>query len=66
MDLLKESELTTHCPFKGDASYWTVRVGNKVVENAVWSYPEPTLSAGSPTRRLPGLLLAYDGRVVVV
>src|SRR5919106_3697008 len=27
MDLLEESDHTTHCPFKGDASYWAVRVG---------------------------------------
>ena len=45
MDLLEESDHTTHCPFKGDASYWSVRVGNRVSENAVWSYPEPIDSA---------------------
>jgi uncharacterized protein (DUF427 family) len=41
MDLLEESAHTTHCPFKGDASYWSVRVGERVAENAVWGYPEP-------------------------
>jgi uncharacterized protein (DUF427 family) len=45
MDLLEESDHTTYCPFKGDASYWSVRVGNRVAENAVWSYPEPIDSA---------------------
>ena len=40
-DLLEETDHTTHCPFKGDASYWSVRVGDRVAENAVWSYPEP-------------------------
>jgi len=40
-DVLEESEHKTHCPFKGDASYWSVRVGDRVSENAVWSYPEP-------------------------
>jgi uncharacterized protein (DUF427 family) len=45
MELLKESDHTTHCPFKGDASYWSVRVGDRVAENAVWSYPEPIDSA---------------------
>jgi uncharacterized protein (DUF427 family) len=39
-DLLEETEHTTHCPFKGDASYWTIRVGGKVAENKVWGYPE--------------------------
>jgi uncharacterized protein (DUF427 family) len=40
-DLLEPSDHTTHCPFKGDASYWSVRVGDRVAENAVWSYLEP-------------------------
>jgi uncharacterized protein (DUF427 family) len=38
---LEESDHTTYCPFKGDASYWSVRVGERVAENAVWGYPEP-------------------------
>lgn len=41
MDLLEETDRTTHCPHKGDASYWSVRVGQRVEENAAWSYPEP-------------------------
>jgi uncharacterized protein (DUF427 family) len=40
-DLLEESGHTTHCPFKGDARYWHVRAGERVAENAVWSYPQP-------------------------
>ena len=55
MDLLEESDHTTHCPFKGDASYWSVRVGDKVAENAAWSYPEPIDSA----RPLAGLIAFY-------
>jgi len=41
MDLLEPTEHSTHCPWKGDASYWSVRVGPKVSENAAWSYPQP-------------------------
>jgi uncharacterized protein (DUF427 family) len=41
MDLLEATDHTTHCPFKGDASYWSVRVGDNVAENAVWGYREP-------------------------
>ena len=44
-DLLEATDHTTHCPFKGDASYWTIRVGDRVAENAAWAYPEPV--AGS-------------------
>ena len=31
----------TYCPYKGDASYWSIRSGSRTVENAVWSYEAP-------------------------
>ena len=40
-DLLEPTDLSTHCPFKGDARYWSIRVGDRVAENAVWGYDEP-------------------------
>jgi len=40
-DLLEPTAHATTCPFKGEASYWSVRVGDRVAENAVWGYPEP-------------------------
>lgn len=40
-DLLVPTDHRTHCPFKGDASYWSVRVGERVAENAFWAYPAP-------------------------
>jgi uncharacterized protein (DUF427 family) len=39
--LLERTERSTHCPFKGDASYWTVRNGERVAEDAVWAYEQP-------------------------
>jgi uncharacterized protein (DUF427 family) len=44
-DLLEETDHSTHCPFKGDASYWTIRAGDSSAENAVWTYREPIASA---------------------
>ena len=41
LDLLERSAHSTHCPFKEDAAYWTVRVGERRAENAVWSYETP-------------------------
>lgn len=32
---------STHCPFKGEASYWSVRVGDRVEENVLWAYESP-------------------------
>ena len=39
--LLERTGTSTHCPFKGDASYWTVRAGDRVVEDGVWAYEQP-------------------------
>ncbi len=41
LDLLTKTEHSTHCPFKGDASYWTITAGDTVAENAAWSYENP-------------------------
>ena len=41
LGLLEKTAHTTHCPFKGNASYWTLKVGEAVAENAVWSYEDP-------------------------
>lgn len=41
MALLTRSGRSTHCPYKGDASYFSINVGGKVLENAVWSYETP-------------------------
>ena len=46
MDLLIPSDKKTHCPFKGEASYWSIEVGDRTAEDAVWGYPEPI--AGCP------------------
>ncbi len=39
--MLKATDHSTHCPFKGQASYWNIAVGDTVLENAVWGYPAP-------------------------
>lgn len=41
MDLLRRTHHRSHCPFKGNASYWSIEIGDKEVENAVWSYENP-------------------------
>lgn len=41
MELLRRTDHSTHCPFKGDASYWSLEVAGNRAENAVWSYETP-------------------------
>jgi uncharacterized protein (DUF427 family) len=43
-DLLEPTSQRTHCPYKGDASYYTVVAGGRRFENAVWAYAEPIAS----------------------
>ncbi|TPI38547.1 DUF427 domain-containing protein [Mesorhizobium sp. B3-1-9] len=38
---LAATEHSTHCPYKGDASYWSVREAGDVGENAMWAYETP-------------------------
>jgi uncharacterized protein (DUF427 family) len=54
-DLLQPSDHHTTCPFKGEASYRSLTVGDRVVENAAWYYPNPI--AGAPP--LAGHLALY-------
>lgn len=44
-DLLEPSEHVTWCPFKGHATYRSVRVGERTAPNAVWAYEEPLAGA---------------------
>lgn len=41
MSYLQQSNHSTHCPFKGDASYFTLSVNDKIADNAVWTYESP-------------------------
>ncbi len=41
MDLLKATAHASHCPYKGDASYFSIEAGGRIAENAVWSYQQP-------------------------
>lgn len=40
-DLMHRTRHHTYCPFRGTATYWTLKVGEQVAENAVWSYESP-------------------------
>jgi uncharacterized protein (DUF427 family) len=41
MDLLKATSHSSHCPYKGDANYFSISADGKSAENAVWSYEQP-------------------------
>jgi len=41
LEKLVPSEMTTQCPYKGVASYWSVEAGGEREEDLVWSYQDP-------------------------
>jgi uncharacterized protein (DUF427 family) len=41
MDLMRPSDHTSRCPYKGTARYHSLAAAGRVLENFMWSYPEP-------------------------
>ena len=46
-ELLRPTQTTTYCNYKGLATYWAAVIGDTVVDDVAWSYPDP------PTESLP-------------
>lgn len=44
-EFFRQSDLHTTCPWKGQASYWDVAVGDEANEGAAWYYPDPLSAA---------------------
>jgi uncharacterized protein (DUF427 family) len=60
VDLLERTDRETYCPFKGTAAYWTLRAGDRTLENAVWSYEAPYDEIESIRERLAFYPSAVD------
>jgi uncharacterized protein (DUF427 family) len=41
MEYMSRTDRVTHCPFKGEASHYTLLMDGKFAENGVWSYEDP-------------------------
>ena len=64
LDLMRPTEHHTRCPYKGEASYWTIEVPGDTgpvrrAENAVWAYPSPYDEVSG----LTGYYAFYSNRV---
>jgi len=59
MSLLKRTDHQTHCPYKGDASYFSIVADGRSAENAVWSYEQPFPAVGE----IKDYLAFYPDRV---
>ncbi|MGP0089039.1 MAG: DUF427 domain-containing protein [Xanthobacteraceae bacterium] len=59
MTLFTRTDHVTHCPYKGDASYFSIAVGDRVAKDAIWSYEQPY----SAVTEIVGRLAFYSDRV---
>ena len=59
--LLERTPHTTVCPYKGTASYWSVKGAGTGGENIAWSYEQPLQDA----TQLTGLIAFYDERTTI-
>jgi uncharacterized protein (DUF427 family) len=59
MSALMRTSHHTHCPYKGEASYFTISAGGRTAENAVWSYETPFPAVAE----IKGYLAFYPNRV---
>jgi uncharacterized protein (DUF427 family) len=49
----------THCPYKGEASYYSIHAGDRTVQNALWSYEQPLEAVSA----IAGYMAFYPDRV---
>lgn len=59
LDLLRPSDRRTECPYKGEASYFSVEVNGRRFDDVVWTYRTPLPEA----QKIAGLACFYDERV---
>lgn len=59
MALLARTAHGTHCPYKGDANYYSIMADGKTAENAIWTYETPFPAV----KEIAGHLAFYPGRV---
>jgi uncharacterized protein (DUF427 family) len=61
MDRFRPTSFHTTCPFKGEASYWSIEVDGSTHDGIVWSYEEPIEAAAA----VAGHLSFYPDRAAV-
>src|ERR1035441_5825744 len=59
MSLLKPTSHATHCPYKGDANYFSIEADGRSADNALWSYEQPFPAMAE----IAGYLAFYPNRV---
>lgn len=60
-EVLEPSTHQTYCPYKGDATYYTLRAGDRTVNEAIWHYREPY----DAVRAISGHVAFYPQHVTI-
>ena len=58
---LVRTDRVTHCPYKGDASYFSIKAGGKTIENSIWTYETPFPAMAE----ISGHLAFYPDKVTI-
>jgi uncharacterized protein (DUF427 family) len=61
MSLLARTDRVTHCPYKGDASYFSIHADGNTLENVIWTYETPFPAMAEIT----GHLAFYPDKVMI-
>jgi uncharacterized protein (DUF427 family) len=59
MDLLRDSDTTTQCPYKGEANYYSIELDGELIEDIVWFYRYPV----EESSRIAGMVSFYNEKV---
>jgi uncharacterized protein (DUF427 family) len=59
MSALSRTDHATHCPYKGDAAYYSIAIEGRVSANAIWTYESPFIAV----HEIAGHLAFYPQRV---
>ena len=52
MDPLRPTSTRTYCAYKGEATYWSLDLGDRMLEDLVWTYEAPLSDAGAVIDRV--------------
>jgi uncharacterized protein (DUF427 family) len=55
----ERTDRKTHCPYKGEASYYSIHAGDRTAQNALWTYEQPLEAVSA----IAGYLAFYPDRV---
>jgi uncharacterized protein (DUF427 family) len=61
MELLEPSRASTNCPYKGEASYWSIKIGDELYRNHVWGYLNPV----DESPKIKGLLSFFNEKMEI-